>query len=587
MGTLAHTRRAAAVALAAGLAITGCSATTGTRAAPAALAAYHDCASLLNGLRAATTAQPDQLQNPHGPVRLPYADSADTPPQSHSTTNVQEAGVDEPDTVKTDGRRIVTVAQGELRVIDAATRKVTGTIGIGGGWSTGDVLMSGDRVLIVTQPVMTFVRPQGDLPGAPGSGPRFTLVDIFGAPRIVSTMTVRGSYVDARQVGSVARIVVRSSPHIMAPMRAPLSDWLTSYTVTSGGRSQTRSVPCGQVSHPSAITGGSMVTILTVDLAGAMADLAPVSVVAGADTVYGTARDLYIAGQIETPPQPRSPTTPTASSAGTRTGSAVSAAPSDRTNIYEFGLSGSRPPKFEAAGAVTGTLLSQYSMSEYNGDLRVAAASGTQTSVDVLARRGDRLVQVGGVGGLGKGEQVYAVRFAGPTGYVVTYRQVDPLYTLDLSEPAKPRLTGELTISGYSAYLHPTADGRLIGVGQDVSNGRPTGTRVSLFDVHDPAHPVRVAGYQVGTGASAVEFDPHAFLYWPATGLTVLPVSDETLVLSISSNGIRKIGTIRPPTGTLAAQRSILIGTTLWTVSTAGAQANDATTLARTAWLPF
>ena len=609
MGSQANTRRAAAITLAAGIAITGCAVGCSVthRSAPAApraavaLAAYHDCSSLLNGLRAATSAQAGQLESPHGPGRLPYANGLDAPrnplggtaQQSHSTTNVQEAGVDEPDTVKTDGGRIVTVARGELRVIDAATHQVTGSIGISGGvgWSPAEILMSGDRVLVVTRPAMMYASPQnGDVPGpVTTTGPQFTLVDISGAPRILSTMTVRGTYVDARQVGSVVRIVVRSSPNITIPMQssgpaserkaiqqAPLSDWLTSYTVTSNGRSLTRSVPCGQVSHLQSSVGSSMVTMLTVDLSGDMTDLAPASVVATADTIYGTTGNLYITDRPWPGPVIPSPRT---------------TAVADRTNIYEFGLSGSKAPKFEAAGAVSGTLSSQYSLSEYNGDLRVAATSDSQTSVDVLARHGDQLVQVGKVSGLGKGEQVYAVRFIGPAGYVVTYRQVDPLFTLDLSDPAKPRLTGKLTIDGYSAYLHPLADGRLLGVGQQVTQARPVGLQVSLFDIRAPAHPNRITGYQVGSEVSAVDFDPHAFLYWPATGLTVLPVTgpsgDQTLVLSVSANDIRKIGTIRPPVGALTTQRSILIGNTLWTITTAGAQANDATTLAKTAWLPF
>ena len=100
----------------------------------------------------------------------------------------------------------------------------------------------------------------------------------------------------------------------------------------------------------------------------------------------------------------------------------------------------------------------------------------------------DTLAKVGKVGGLGEGERIYSVRFIGPVGYVVTFRQVDPLYTLDLRDPAAPEVTGELKITGYSAYLHPAGDGRLIGVGQEASEkGRTLGTQVSLFDVSDPA----------------------------------------------------------------------------------------------------
>ncbi|MCW2638580.1 MAG: Beta propeller domain protein [Dactylosporangium sp.] len=105
------------------------------------------------------------------------------------------------------------------------------------------------------------------------------------------------------------------------------------------------------------------------------------------------------------------------------------------------------------------------------------------------------------VGGLGKGERIYAVRFVGPTGYVVTFRQTDPLYVVDLHDAAQPRVTGELKINGYSAYLHPAGDGRLIGVGQDADdNGRRKGMQVSLFNVADPSRPTRLGSTRFRAG---------------------------------------------------------------------------------------
>jgi uncharacterized secreted protein with C-terminal beta-propeller domain len=326
-----------------------------------------------------------------------------------------------------------------------------------------------------------------------------------------------------------------------------------------------------------------------------MADVAPVTVVAGGETVYGSGRSLYVTDH----PAPAPP------SAG-----ATRAAPAE-TEIYRFDLSGPGRPRFAASGSVPGDLLNRYSLSEYGGNLRVATTSGqtaqepgpqppqaqrarppaTQSTVYVLGRRGDRLEQVGKVGGLGRGERIYAVRFIGPVGYVVTFRQTDPLYILDLRDPTAPRTTGELKISGYSAYLHPASGGRLIGVGQEAdAKGRPLGTQVSLFDVRDPAAPRKVGGYKVASGWSAAEFDPHAFLYRPQTGLTALPMAgpgEGVLVLSVTPAGIRRIGDVSAPKDAGGVQRTLLVGTTLWTLSSAGLQANDATTLARTGWLPF
>ena len=156
------------------------------------------------------------------------------------------------------------------------------------------------------------------------------------------------------------------------------------------------------------------------------------------------------------------------------------------------------------------------------------------------------MTQVGQVGGLGQGERVYAVRFIGNDGYVVTFHQVDPLYTLDLSDPAHPQVLGELTIPGYSAYLHPIGDNLLLGIGQDVGpNNEPTGTQVSLFDVTDLKHPTRLFHYSLGQGWSSAESDHHAFLYWPATNLVVVPFGQQAVGMKVArASGITELGRI-------------------------------------------
>src|SRR5262249_6716994 len=151
-------------------------------------------------------------------------------------------------------------------------------------------------------------------------------------------------------------------------------------------------------------------------------------------------------------------------------------------------------------------LINQYAMSEWHGFLRVATTSTTQPSptaravtqsgIYVLEQDGEHLNRKGAVEGLGKGERIYAVRFVGLDGYVVTFKQTDPLYTVDLSDLEHPTVKGELKIPGYSAYLHPADATTLIGVGQNANaQGRISGTQVSLFDVGDLTTPARLATY--------------------------------------------------------------------------------------------
>ena len=280
-----------------------------------------------------------------------------------------------------------------------------------------------------------------------------------------------GSYLDARMIGSTVRLVVQSAPVFNFPPAggasapnkaanqkvinaASLSAWLPEYSVTVGSTTTKHAVPCGQVSHPADYTGASMMSIYTLDMDHLADPPAPVSIAADGDTVYASKNSLYI--------------TSNPNWYGV-------AAPVDQTLIHRLDIGGTAEPTYLGSGRIPGRLLSQYSLSEYNGSLRIATTTGefgaaSQSSVYVLTPT--RAALAGHIGGLGKGEQLYAVRFLGPLAYVVTFRQTDPLYTLDLSDPKAPKTVGTLKIQGYSDYLHDAGGGRLIGVGQATTNRR-------------------------------------------------------------------------------------------------------------------
>jgi uncharacterized secreted protein with C-terminal beta-propeller domain len=252
---------------------------------------------------------------------------------------------------------------------------------------------------------------------------------------------------------------------------------------------------------------------------------------------------------------------------------------------------------------IPGTLLNQFSLSEDKGVLRAASTVGwgeeAESKVTTLARSDGHLVQRGQVGGLGRGERIYAVRFLGDVGYVVTFRQTDPLYTVDLSDPENPRVRGELKIPGYSAYLHPIGEDLLLGVGQEATDdGRVQGLQVSLFDVSDLASPRRLQKAQVGDrwSHSTAEWDHHAFLWWPATKLAVLPMNSERFSGAVGFNvsragGITELGRIsHDPNGaswTQGVSRAVVVGDRLLTVSSLGVKANGLAGFAERGWAAF
>jgi hypothetical protein len=519
------------------------------------------------------------------------------PAPEHSTTNDQEAGADEPDIVKTDGRRIVAVSDGVLQVVDAATRRPAGRLDLRAyaGADNAQLLLAGNRALVLLgQPAYYGPQYAGPQPlggAAPGTGSTYLLVDLSGAPTVISTMHTSGSYVDARLIGGVARVVVDDAVRIAFPQpgpgpasgrraanrriveHAPLSAWQPTYETSDGRVSTTHRVPCDRVSHPRQFTGDSMVTVYSFDPQKSLDDPHPVSIAADGTAVYATTTDLYVAS-----------------------------ADGDRTALHRFAVTGSGAPRYVGSGRVPGRLLDSYSLSEYDGALRVVTTAGdasTETSLYVLDAA--TLRRRGTVGGLGVGEQLHAVRFLGPLAYVVTFESVDPLYVLDLADPDAPRRAGELTVTGYSDYLHPVADGRLLGVGQDVGpDRRVDGLQVSLFDVSHPARPARLANVIRRHTPSETPLDPHAFLYWPATHEAVVPIdswdadqSGAALVVRVGPDRLTVVGTLRNPAVTTAAgydtgiERTLVLGGDVWTMSSSGLLVSDLQDLHRRGWVPF
>jgi len=216
------------------------------------------------------------------------------------------------------------------------------------------------------------------------------------------------------------------------------------------------------------------------------------------------------------------------------------------TALVSLRLSGNGSLTVGPTARVPGYLLSQWSLDAFAGHLRVAytvPAGATVTGVgwidhfvaneqsdnrvDVFAEAG--LLRVGRAAGLGRGERIYAVRFMGAMGYVVTFRQVDPLYVLALSDPTAPTVVGELKIPGYSDYLHPLNATLLLGVGKwGDEAGVLGGVKLSLFDVSNPASPAEVAALELGGDGSEspVESDHKALLYHRGRGLLVLPITE-------------------------------------------------------------
>lgn len=213
------------------------------------------------------------------------------------------------------------------------------------------------------------------------------------------------------------------------------------------------------------------------------------------------------------------------------------------THLHKFDLlRDPANPTYVASGTVVGGVLNQFSLDEHNGRLRVATTderantdweSSRVNHVFILGQAGDLLEVVGSIENLAPGERIYSARFLGDKGYVVTFRQVDPLFALDLADPTNPQVLGELKIPGFSEYMHPLDDTHLLTIGQSEDRN----LALQIFDVTNPAQPVQAHVYSFtgadGYGYSEAQSNHKAFTYFASRKLLAFPF------VSYASQGMR------------------------------------------------
>ena len=473
--------------------------------------------------------------------------------QGWAGTWLQEQGVDEDDRIKTDGTMVYALhaaytVNGETTParLTAQRRQTDGSLGSRTTTTLnpdfpphGMYLATGrGRLAVLGQKVghdvvATVAAPvasQLALPNVPPSQRKLAL-DIFstadaGRPLPASRIEIDGALVGSRMIGNVLYVVSAWTPDVSiynlpanstpAQVTAALaslgaSDLLPRIHVDGAAAQPLVSEADCYLQPANASPGLQLTTITALDLATPSLARSSRCFVGGVDAMYMSAQNVYFA-----------------SSRGYWVGGDawVAAFPRDaRTDIHKFALQGTQI-SYRGSGEVPGHLgwdaeKKPYRMSEYNGDLRVLTFTGetgwaalpaaltlprplaspatltvlrenaAQRSLAAVATlpNSQRPVALGHVG-----EQVYAVHFAGPQAYVVTFRRTDPLYVLDLSNPADPKTAGELAMPGYSEYLYPLPGNKLLGVGRDATpDGRALGLKLALIDVADPAQGQRAA----------------------------------------------------------------------------------------------
>jgi inhibitor of cysteine peptidase len=523
-----------------------------------------------------------------------------------TSTNAQEAGVGEADVFQSDGTYLFIGRGQELEIVQAApaeTLQVVSTLTR--DWWISDLYLTGDTLIVIGYDY-GYDSGSNDAPRTLQWPPYFyeskTMVAQYdvtdrSTPVLMGEITLDGSLATSRLADGRLVLILTQAPYLDTT-QVPESFEQIAPQVTIDGVS-TLLGDADTWYHPEDLDRLFTTVVVTLDAGNVESLLGSLTVLAGAGTIYMSPAALYITD--------------------TEYDTAESLRPF--TAIHKITFDAQGIPQYAASGAVPGRLLNQFSLSEYEGVLRVASHIddaqwfGWGIAVDVMAQsvlpEGDfnavylldetdgGLEIVGRIENLAPGEDIYAARFMGPRGFVVTFETIDPLFVLDLSEPNNPLVLGELKVPGFSEYLHPIDENTLIGVGRSIETfpggGITTdGIQLSLFDVSDWSEPKVIEQRQVGGSGSwtDVSYTHKAFAYLPETGVLAFPatvVTDaspfefyayEGQVLAFQvdpATGFTPLAELTTPTSQSYFwdlwRRAALIGDTLYAITSDGVRA--------------
>ena len=588
------------------------------------LLAAQNCQTLGERLVDATTEQ--ILRSRYEEIYLAAEDAAaggnnaerggDDGPSDYTTTNNQEVGVDEADIIKSDGKFIYTVVEGDLVILNswpAADTHEAGRITLSkeqNSWPAG-LFLRGDEVVTFSSLYDYSTDAQGNYIDH-FSGTRINVVDISDRtnPTLKKQIDIEGWYSNARMIDGDIYMVSNAgvnlpfdywsiaynddvipglpdrewdaSPERMEELKNQARPLVRNYVRQQlNGHNVPDMLPrkriidaqgqialeeplysCTDMYIPAQITESGVLNITHVDLDQANTPIESTGLLANGWNVYASQDNLYISM--------------TSGSWWWGWGSQT-----NESHIHKFALDGPQgEPRYAASGKVDGWILNQFSLSEYNGHLRVATTDNdwtwneaTQESevtggnhLTILKEEQGELIETGAVRDLAPGERIYSARMMGDRGYMVTFRQTDPLYTFDLSDPTNPTLEGELKINGFSSYMPPMGPDHLLTIGQDADDdGRVKGVHLQIFDVSDMKNPTRTAQHVISTGSwsswSEAMWDHHAFTYHPGRDVLAVPVniyeweennnenfSGLILFSANEQNGISEIGRVNHTT---------------------------------------
>ncbi|MFD2372022.1 beta-propeller domain-containing protein [Brevibacillus sp. GCM10020057] len=437
----------------------------------------------------------------------PVAKSADAAARGSadfSATNVQVQGVDEADIVKTDGTYLYQTAGNEVRIVEAypaARMQVKSRIAYDDGlFQPLELYVDEQRLVVIGQASESSAATPGIMskrrvPYVENKQTVKALIyDISDTanPRLTRQVEVEGQYLSSRKSGP--NLYLAANPYLdtyrifeeKEELPGPL------YRDSAEG-DQFQTVPYSAIHYFPESIQPEYVMIAGINLDRPQQKMSLCTYLGAGENVYASPDNFYVAvTEYETQPRAVQYAKPAFAPA-------ILPVPTKaKTIVYRFGMKDGMLA-YSGKGTVPGRILNQFSLDEHSGYLRIATTSGDMWRTDENTSKNNLYVLApdmrlyGKLEGIAPGERIYSVRFMGDRAYMVTFRQVDPLFVIDLTQPSAPSILGALKIPGYSDYLHPYDENHIIGFGKEAESDKDMayyqGMKIALFDVSDVAHP--------------------------------------------------------------------------------------------------
>jgi len=530
-----------------------------------------------------STVAPSVSEGSSAPAAMPSASSGQVS-RDYSGTNIQVEGVDEADFVKSDGKYIYTISGNKIVIVDAYpadSAKIVSQIELNG--TPQEIFINKDKLIVfgyedysynnVAMPAIGIMPPRYYSPK--------TFVNVYDVtdranPVLTRNVSVDGNYFDSRMIGDYVYLIANDPVNYGGTNPIPMP------VIQSGSVSKT--IAASDVYYfDSPDTSYVFTNVISINTQNDNQELNSKTFLMGySENLYVSTSNIYVVytkrlseydfydrildeavipavsvqeqvkisairdsnvTKYEEMQQISKSLQDYLGSLGPENGAQVMktiqdnyqkvqieiAKEMEKTIIHKISINNGNI-EYQTNGEVPGYVLNQFSMDEYNNNFRIATTTGSWGSnqLNNVYVLDSNLQVIGKLEDLAQGERIYSVRFLGEKGYLVTFRQMDPLFVIDLSNPTNPAVLGYLKIPGVSDYLHPYDENHVIGIGVDATEqGRVQGMKLSLFDVSDVSNPKEISKYIIGARGTYSEAlnDHKAFLFSKDKNLLVIPIS--------------------------------------------------------------